>query len=477
MDIKKLVFAIVGIVAGVAICFVPAPEGLTPESMRVIGVLVWAIIFWIGNVLPEAVTAMLMSVLFIVVSGGLVGVGKSFSAFAGSTIWLVIAAIALGVSVKACGLLERVSLLLLKLFPKNFFGQSLGLMLSTFVVGPFVPSTMAKTGILTTVARGITESAGYEVGGKQSNGLFLSYWNGLKSCSTMFITASVVSAALVGMLPEDVAAEYGIAKWALMAIPTMVVFFVITFAYIQFAYGDRTKKSAEEKKASADAITDYIKGRLAELGSWKVQEKIVAAIIVVTVILWLTKSYHGIAEWIITCFAMTACFVFKIIDIKTFKTGVPWEVIIFVGCAISIGSVLPEVGIIDWLMAVIGPMTESFFANPFLMVVGVAVFAYLVRFVIVSESGFLAVATALLFPLALSAGINPWVVAFVLNAITNTFQLPYQSSLLIGTAGVGGTDFVKYGEASKFNVVFCLAYVVGFLVSVPFWLATGVMYV
>ena len=40
MDIKKLVFAIVGIVAGVAICFIPAPEGLTPESMRVIGVLV-----------------------------------------------------------------------------------------------------------------------------------------------------------------------------------------------------------------------------------------------------------------------------------------------------------------------------------------------------------------------------------------------------------------------------------------------------
>ena len=124
MDIKKLAFAIAGIVIGVAICFIPAPEGLTPESMRVIGVLVWAIIFWVGGVLPEAVTAMLMSVLFIVVSGGLVSVAKSFSAFAGSTIWLVIAAIALGVSVKACGLLERISLLLLKLFPKNFFGQS-----------------------------------------------------------------------------------------------------------------------------------------------------------------------------------------------------------------------------------------------------------------------------------------------------------------------------------------------------------------
>ncbi len=475
MDIKKLIFAIVGIVAGVGICFIPAPEGLTPESMRVIGVLVWAIIFWVGNVLPEAVTAMLMSALFIVMGG--VGVGKAFSAFAGSTIWLVIAAIALGVSVKACGLLERISLLLLKLFPKNFFGQSLGLMLSTFVVGPFVPSTMAKTGILTTVARGITESAGYEVGGKQSNGLFLAYWNGLKSCSTMFITASVVSAALVGMLPEDIAAEYGIMKWALLTAPAMVIFLVITFVYIQFAYGDRTKKSKEESAASAQAITDYISSRLAELGSWKKGEKIVAAIIVLTVVLWLTKSYHGIPEWIVTVFAMTACFVFKIIDIKSFKSGVPWEVIIFVGCAISIGTVLPEVGVIDWLMAVIGPMTDSFFANPFLMVIGVSVFAYLVRFVIVSESGFLAVATALLFPLALSAGINPWVVAVILNALTNTFQLPYQSSLLIGTAGVGGTDFVKYGEASKFNVVFCLAFVVAFLASVPVWMATGALYV
>lgn len=337
---------------------------------------------------------------------------------------------------------------------------------------------MAKTGILTTVARGITESAGYEIGGKQSNGLFLAYWNGLKSCSTMFITASVVSAALVGMLPAETAAEYGgIAKWALLAIPTMVVFFIITFAFIQLAYGDRSKKSPEERKASADAISEYINKRLAELGNWKAGEKIVAVIIVVTVVLWLTKSMHGIPEWIVTAFAMVACFVFKIIDIKTFKAGVPWEVIIFVGCAISIGTVLPAVGIIDWLMGVVGPMTEGFFANPYLMVVGVAVFAYLVRFVIVSESGFLAVATALLFPLAMAAGVNPWIVAFVLNAITNTFQLPYQSSLLIGTAGVGGTDFVKYGEASKFNVVFCLAFVVGFLVSVPIWSAMGIVYI
>lgn len=478
IDKKKLIFAIAGIVVGLIIFFLPAPEGLTQPAMHVLGVLVWAIIYWVGAVLPEAITGMLMGALFIVVSAGNVTIAESFNAFSGGTIWLVIAAIGLGVSVKACGLLERVSLLLLKLFPKNFFGRSVGLMLSTFIVGPFVPSTMAKTGILTPIARGIAESSGYEMGSKQSNGIFMAYWTGLKSCSTFFITASVVSAALVGMLPADTAAQYGsIGTWFLYTIPCLIVFLVLSALWINLRYGEGKGRSKEEKAAAAKATAEFINGRLAELGKWSKHEKLMGVLVILCVILWLTKKYHGIAEWIITLFVVVLAFAFKVIDMKTFISGVPWGVIIFVGTAISIGNVLPAVGVIDWLTTTVGPMTNGFFANPFLLVIGTAIFTFLMRFVIVSESGFLAIATAILFPLALAAGVNPWIVAVVLNAFTNTFQLPYQSSLLIGTAGVGGEDFVVYNECSKFNVPFCLIFLIGFLVSVPIWMGLGIVYI
>lgn len=478
IDAKKLVLGIVGVVVGLVIAFIPAPEGLTQDAMHVVGILVWAIFFWIGKVLPEAVTAMVMSTLFVILGGKEVTMTQAFNAFSGSTIWLVIGAIGIGICMKQCGLLERISLMLLKLFPKTFFGRSLGLFISTFIVGPFIPSTMAKTGILSPIVRGISENAGYEDESKPATGLFMAYWASLKSCSTMFITASVVSVALVGMLPADVAAEFGIARWALCAIPVVLPALILMFIYIVLCYGKgQGKKSNEQAAADGGATKDYITTRLAEMGSWSKQEIIMAIIVVVVVIVWLTKGMTGIPEWAATLVALALGFLFKIVDIKTFRTQTSWETIIFVGCAISIANVFSAAGINTWLTAALGPVTSGFFGNPFLLVIGVAVFTYLVRFVIVSESGFLAIATAVLFPLALSAGVNPWIVAVALNAFTNTFQIPYQSSLLIGTVGVMGEGFIKYSETSKFNIVFCVALLIGCLIAVPIWMGMGIFYI
>lgn len=479
LDAKKLILGIAGIVVGIIIAFIPDPEGLAQPAMAILGILVWAIFFWIGGVLPEAVTAMVMSTLFVLVGIKEVGIAQAFNAFSGATIWLVIGAIGIGICMKQCGLLERVSLLLLKLFPKSFFGRSLGLFISTFIVGPFIPSTMAKTGILSPIVRGISENAGYKDESKPATGLFMAYWASLKSCSTMFITASVVSVALVGMLPADVAAEFGIARWALCTIPVVVPALILMFVFIVMYYGkgQGKKSQADSKAEAASATKDYIEQRLEEMGKWTKKEVIMAIIVVVVVIVWLTKSMTGIPEWAATLVALALGFLFKVVDIKTFRTQTSWETIIFVGCAISIANVFSAAGINAWLTSALGPVTGGFFANPFILVIGVAVFTYLVRFVIVSESGFLAIATAVLFPLSLAAGVNPWVVAVVLNAFTNTFQIPYQSSLLIGTVGVMGEGFIKYSETSKFNVVFCIAMLIGCLIAVPVWMGMGIFYI
>ena len=472
ISVKKVVLAIVGIVVGIAIALIPPPEGLTVESMRVLGIVVWAIVFWIGGVLPEAITAIVMSVLFVVLSG--VPIATSFSAFSGSTIWLVIAAIGLGVSIKACGLLERVSILLLKAFPKNFVGRSLGLFISTFIVSPFVPSTMAKTGILAPLVRGISESAGYEGNSKQAHGMFFSYWSALKFTPCMIFTASVVTAALVGMLPEAQQAEYTLVNWAVSSLPFMLPFLVITLIATIFLYrGKKTDKAAK----GTETNDSYLEERLAALGAWTSKEKIMIAIVVACIVCWVTKPLHGVPEWAVTCFALAFCFVFKIINISQFRTQTSWEIIIFVGCAISIGSVLPAVGVIDWMTATFGPMTQSFFGNPFVLMIGLAVFSLAARFLLVSESGFLAVSTALLIPLGLTAGVNPWVIAIILSFYTMTWLIPYQSSLLLGTVAVMGDGFVKYSECTKYCIVCMVIGLVCSFIAVPIWSAMGIMYV
>ena len=139
---KKIIYLIVGLILGIAIMCIPSPEGLEPTAMKVIGILVCAIIWWAGNCFPEVVTAFLMSIAYIVVAK--VPIGTSFAAFSGTTFWLLVAAFGLGAASKSCGLLERISLLLLRIFPKSYRGQVFGLLAVTSIVGPFVPSKAAK---------------------------------------------------------------------------------------------------------------------------------------------------------------------------------------------------------------------------------------------------------------------------------------------------------------------------------------------
>ena len=127
--------------------------------MQVLGILLGAVILWAGGVLPEAATAILMSMLFIVVAK--VPIDTSLSAFSGSTFWLLVAAFGLGAAIKECGLLERVSILLLRLFPKSYKGQVLGLSAVTTITAPIIPSKAAKCSILSPLTRGISEAMGY----------------------------------------------------------------------------------------------------------------------------------------------------------------------------------------------------------------------------------------------------------------------------------------------------------------------------
>ena len=132
---KSIIFSVCALVAGLAIGLCPPPsEVLTGDSMRVLGILVGCIIMWAGNVVHECAVVLLMSALM--AGLGHVPVATVFSAFSGSILWVLIAAFILGAAMKKSGLLRRVALLLLKVFPKNFAGTSIGLMAVGAVIGP-----------------------------------------------------------------------------------------------------------------------------------------------------------------------------------------------------------------------------------------------------------------------------------------------------------------------------------------------------
>lgn len=462
-SVKKIAFLVVAIVAGVGLALVPPPGGLEASSMQVLGILLGAVILWAGGVLPEAATAILMSMLFIVVAK--VPIDTSLSAFSGSTFWLLVAAFGLGAAIKECGLLERISILLLRLFPKSYKGQVLGLSAVTTITAPIIPSKAAKCSILSPLTRGISEAMGYKNEGKEATGLFLSYYAATCFSPAMFITASVTTAALVGMYSPEIQEQYTMVTWALCAAPWLILMFVGNYLFISRRY----------RPASGNKLdVSFLDQRLKELGAWTKKEKIMGVVMIVTILLWVFKSQLGVPEYAAALFALVAALAFDILPIKKWRSNVAWDSLIFIGCAVSLSTVLPAVGVADWLVAAVGPYTSMFFSNPFLMIAGLAVLTIVVRFLILSEIGYLSVFTAFLFPLAIAAGVNPWIVGFIMNAFVIVWFLPYQSSVYLTAIHSAGEGWVTEGATTKYCFVYCAIALAASFISYFAWQAMGI---
>lgn len=463
---KKWIYLFLGLVLGITVMVIPAPAGLEPIAMKVIGILLCAILWWAGNVFPEVVTALLMSIAYIIIAK--VPAATSFNAFSGTTYWLLVAAFALGAAIKACGLLERVSIMMLKIFPKSYRGQIFGLLAVSTVVSPFVPSKAAKCGVLSPLTRGISDAMGYRNESRQATGLFLAYYSAICLAPAMFTTASITTAALVGMLPEATQHEFTMVKWAICAAPFVLLCLVMHYFYLSKAYNTEGNKKFD---------LTYLDERLKEMGPWTKKEKTMGVIMVITVLCWVTKSIHGIPEYAVALVAACACVVFDILPVKSFRSNIAWESLIFIACSISIGNVLTHVGLTPWLAETIGPYTSGFFGNPFLLIIGLAAVTLVVRFLILSEIGFLTVFTALCIPLGTAAGVNPWVIGFVLNAFVIGWFLPYQSSVYLTALYGAGEGWITVKDTTRYCFVYCIIALIAMFITYFIWNVAGVWYV
>ena len=209
MDMKRIGCAVLGVVLGVAFALAcPTDVGLTEQGIQCLAILILAVVWWVGSVLPTYATAIVMVVLFAVIAG--VKSSVALSAFTFDTWWLLLAAFGLGAGMKVSGLLRRIALAVVRTFPNTFVAQAAGLMLAGTIVGPLVPSMAAKVSMLTPLAMGIGDELGYERFGKSMQGLFLAMFCGVAIASA-FCWKLVVA---LSVIPD--AAQSGVSIWEIV---------------------------------------------------------------------------------------------------------------------------------------------------------------------------------------------------------------------------------------------------------------------
>jgi anion transporter len=460
---RKIAGGVLGVVCGILISIQSPPQDLSVEAMLGMGIIAWAIIYWIFDVLPEFVTALLMCCSWVIFK--VVPFNVGFAQFANTNWWLLVGALGIGVAVSGSGLLKRLALLIMRLFPPTYKGQVLGLLLAGVGIAPTIPSVTAKAAIMAPLSLAMSDTMGYERKSQGAAGLFSAMFTGFVCTGPIFISASFICYMVRGFLPEAVQAQFAWMQWFFSAALWGLVLIVGSYYALLFLY----------KPEHTKLEPGFIEEQLAQLGPMKRNERITLVVLILTLLFWMGETIHGVSSALVALVSLCVLLGFKVYERQDFRTGIPWDSIIFIGCLINLTTVLPYLKIDQWIGEVIAPIIIPMMVNPYLFITVLVISIYLLRFVFVSMTATLTIMLAVLIPIASQQGINPWIVAIIGVASTNVWNVYYQNSTYLTAYYATGGVMVNHSQAAKMSAAYMLISLIGFLVSIPFWQLLGLI--
>jgi DASS family divalent anion:Na+ symporter len=460
---RKIIGSVLGIGCGLAVAYQSPPDSLSIQSMWGLGIITWAIINWIFDVLPEYVVAMLMCSGWVVFD--VVPFKIAFEQFSNTNWWLLLSALGLGVAVSTSGLLQRMTLYVMRFFPATYKGQVLGLLITGVGIAPTIPSVTAKAAIMAPISLAMSDNMGYQHRSDGAAGLFSAMYAGFVSSCPIFVSASFMGYMVIGFLPPEYHAQFTWTYWLFCTIPWALIFLVGIYFALVLLYKPEDKETEP----------GFFAKQLTSLGPMSKNEKITLIVLSVTLLFWMTELVHGISSTLVAMISLCVLLGFNIYGRQDFRQKIPWDSIIFIGGIINLGSVLPYLNIDKWMGEAIGPYIIPLMSNPYLFVILLTITICLVRFVFVSMIATLTIFATLLIPFAAQAGINPWIVGFIILVSINVWIVNYQNSSYLTAYYATGGYMVKHSQVVKMSLAYILISLLGFFVCIPYWKLIGLI--
>ncbi len=439
----------------VAFMFAPLPAGLSPAGQRVLAVAVLAIGLWCTDVIPAAVTGLLV-VIALTLSGGVPGLGGALVGFAEPVAYFLIGVLTLGLAVSHSGLAERVALFFLRRCQGSSRALYLQLLLSFPLLTLLLPSATTRTGILIHVYEQALDLGGARRGGPLVKAIMLALSSINRLASTMLLTGGitpVLAASLIGGISWSrwlvlMVVPYG----ALLALGALLI-------YGLYREGFRTPlvclPAAERRPFSGKEIRTLVITLGASL-------------------LWLTDAWHhwnpalpAVLAW--TCLLMPGI---GVLSWKDFEKGFGWSNFFVMASSLSLARALASSGASVWIAEATVRSMPFFSREPILVVVMLLLLGASIRLLIPNIAGFLATTIPIAMSIGAATGVNPAVCGLaVMIAGDAVLYYPAQSasSLVIYERG-----HLTTGEIFRLGLWMTLAAcLVVLFIAIPYWSVVG----
>ena len=401
--------------APVAVAFVlallPVPTGLPHHAWYFFSIFVGVIVGLVLEPLPGAAIALIGLTLVTILAPFVLfspqqlsqpsfhppsaALTWALSGYSNATVWLIFGAFILALGYERTGLGERIALLLVKRMGKNTLLLGYGVTLADSILAPFIPSPTARSGgIIYPIVSDLAQVYGSKPNDPSSRrvGSYLMWVAIATTCATssLFLTAGSFNLLAAGLVEKLTQADLRWMDWFSTAATAIIPLLILIPLLTYWLYPPEVKHSTEVSKWAAL--------KLEKVGRLTRRELILAAIVVLSLVLWVVGGPF-VSATTVAFVAVCLMLITRVLtwsDIAADKRA--WTTFAWLGALIALCDGLNRVGFVKWFAEGISSHMQGL--SPHLaMVILLAVF-FVAHYVFASVDAY----TTALLPVILLTG-------------------------------------------------------------------------
>ncbi len=441
----------------------PLPEGLGRGGLVTLLAIIATVPLLVADVLPDYIVMLFLTLALVL--PGLVPPADILGGFAAPAWLMIFTLLAVGVAVSRSGLMFRLVLLSLQRLPPRFIPQSMVLCLTGVLMSAGLTSGSTRIALGVPIARGITDAMGFAPRSPGAAAVGLMTFFTFLQVGELFQTGTFTGLVVHDLLPAAAKIQITWWRWFFIALPPFVIIGVVTYLSLLFRF-----KPHRTGRVNLDAV----RLQQALLGPLTRNEVWSAVVLVLLIVGFASRPYHGIAPAWLALAAFLFLFTLGALDQSAFQGGGTLGLLVYAGVILSLGNVFTTLHIDTWLTSLVQSGMPAMVKNPYGFVLTISIIAFVLHFFVPWMTASTIIALVAM-PIAEGLGFHPFIPVLVALIAGDHTILPYVNSgyAIVYFASEG--DLFTHAQARWPLVLEGLLRPVALLLSVPVWHLMGLM--
>ena len=467
---KSNIYKLLGPLIFFIVLMLDAPNGMSNEGFRLLGIIIWMAVWWISEVVPIAVTSLLPIILF--PSLNILNIQETGANYGHKYIFLFIGGFILANAIQKWNLHKRIALNIILKIGGSTDKIILGFMLATGFLSMWISNTATTVMMLPIALSVINQLKDHPETLENENKVFgkalmlgVAYSASAGGIATLIGTPP--NLIFAGFIQENFNIEISFFQWMKIGFPVSIILMLFIWWFL-------TKYAFKLNKTGFPGGKEEIKKILSKMGKINNEEKKILIVFTLTILSWIFRK--NTINLIIPNFddsmiAISSAIILFILPSKNNKEPImkwkdaltiPWGILLLFGGGLSIAKGFQATGLDHWIGDQLSFLTfSSSLLVIFLIIAGVNFLTEMT-----SNMATTAMLLPVMIPIANIMQINPFLLLVGTTlAASCAFMLPVATP---PNAVVFGSKLLKISDMVKAGILINIFSIIIILIMVYF---------